>query len=591
MLSPIPEPRTGATAQASVVYYAGGTEVLGRFGTYDRHTVRLKRVPKHVRDAVIAAENRGFYGDIGISPTGIARALWANVTGGRLQGGSTTTQQFVRNYYLTHERTWARKLREAVLAIKIDRQLSKNQILENYLNTIYFGRGAYGIQAAARAYFGIDVDDLSLRQGAALAALIASPGRFDPVTHRAKLAARMRYVLDVMADMGVLSVRKVAARKLPAFVRALPRYGGTKGYLLAAVEAELERRGVSPQQIHAGGLRVVTTIRKSAQGAAVKAVASRAPKKNAQRCGSGWWRSSRDLERSWQCMAARTTCRGSCTRRSSAEAKIRPGSTFKTFALAAALKERVGLFAGNSPLRIRGEPPVRNFNDKDWGARISLLAATQYSVNTAYVDLSMRVGADKVAAAAERAGVLRADMAGNINPRLVLGINSVSPVEMAGAYAAFAAGGVRARPHLVASVTGPHGDAATHRVEAGVQPGGGRWGDVRVGARGFRRHCHRGDPRFGSAGGRQDRHTWRSARWRSDGVARRVHPAAVRRGGDVQGRWDRRVGRCGRCAAGHRRRISGADLDGVHAGRARRPARYGGLGPGLRRRAGQAPND
>jgi membrane peptidoglycan carboxypeptidase len=458
----IPNVNEAAKNQTSTVYYAGGRAELGRFGDTNRVAVPLDRVPRHVRDAVLAAENREFYSDNGVSPRGIARAFWVNLRGGATQGGSTITQQYVKNAYLTQERTLSRKLREAILAIKLDKELSKNQILENYLNTIYFGRGASGVQTASKAYFNRNVERLTVAQGAALAAIIRSPGYYDPGENPEALKRRWTYVLDGMVQMGALTPQEATAQRFPRFAepKKEPRYGGQRGYLLSAVRAELEARGLTAEQIENGGLRIVTTLDEKAQKAAVAAVEKEFPSAaKGVRVG----------------LAAVQPGTGKViamyggkdylgddkyAQVNAATAKLQPGSTFKAFTLAAALEEEIGLadrFAGNSPLDVPGSPAVENQGNRDWGESITLLTATKESVNTAFVHLSMKVGSRKVADAAVRAGIPAEQLEGNINARLTLGIAPVSPLQMAGSYATFAAEGVRAQPHLVERVLGPNG--------------------------------------------------------------------------------------------------------------------------------------
>ena len=181
----VPSPNQQALAQQSVFYYNNGKTVLARVGGTDRSSVALADLPVTTRQAVLAAEDRGFYKHGGVSPKGLARAVWNDARGRSLQGGSTITQQLVKNYYLTQQRTLSRKVNEAVLSIKIERTKSKDQILEDYLNTIYYGRGAYGIQAASREYFGVPARSLTLEQSAVLAAIIRSPGGYSPETNLA----------------------------------------------------------------------------------------------------------------------------------------------------------------------------------------------------------------------------------------------------------------------------------------------------------------------------------------------------------------------------------------------------------------------
>ena len=157
----VPDPNALPTNQIATIYYGDGRTVLAKVGSQNRSDIKLHQVPEQVRYAVLAAENRSFYSDPGISPTGIARAALNNVKGGDLQGGSTITQQYVKNAFTNGDRTFSRKFKELFVTVKLDKQYSKDQILEWYLNTIYFGRGAYGIEAASQTYFGKSVSRLS----------------------------------------------------------------------------------------------------------------------------------------------------------------------------------------------------------------------------------------------------------------------------------------------------------------------------------------------------------------------------------------------------------------------------------------------
>ena len=174
-LTPVPDPNEVARTEATVVYYSDGTTEIGRLGDSTRRSVALADVPLDVQRAVLAAEDREFYNHGGFSPVGIGRAVYNNVTGGSLQGGSTITQQYAKNAYLSSERSFTRKARELILSVKLEATVSKDEILEDYLNTIYFGRGAYGVEAASLAYFGVPVSELNYEQGAVLASLIKAP--------------------------------------------------------------------------------------------------------------------------------------------------------------------------------------------------------------------------------------------------------------------------------------------------------------------------------------------------------------------------------------------------------------------------------
>ncbi|WP_369234483.1 transglycosylase domain-containing protein [Streptomyces sp. R21] len=272
VMTDIPEPHP-ETAMQSTVFVDTHGDYLGRRGPVDRQEVPLKQVPRAVQEAVIAAENRSFRTDTGIAPTSIARAALSTVTGGERQGGSTITQQYVKNALLTPEQSLTRKAREALISIKLDRTRSKDEILEGYLNTVYFGRGAAGIQAAARNYFGVDARDLTISQGAALAGIINIPSYYekagsDPEV-TATLVRRWEWVLDAMADGGAITPAERSAARFPAF-RFYPP-GDTDGqrqYLIDAATTEAaDRLGITQDELARGGYTVRTTFDLTAQDA------------------------------------------------------------------------------------------------------------------------------------------------------------------------------------------------------------------------------------------------------------------------------------------------------------------------------------
>lgn len=271
----IPSPDRDITMQATVVTYADGS-VLGTVGVTSRRDVSLAQVPLPVRHAVLAAEDRGFYQEAGVSPRGVVRALAADVEGKPLQGGSTITQQYVKNAFLNSSRTMSRKLTELFIAVKLGNERSKDEILQDYLNSIYFGRGAYGIEAAAQAYFGRDVGGLDVAQAAYLGAIIQAPSAYDPVARPEVLPvikARWTYVVNGMVTSGWLS--DAQAKKL-TFPRLQPLQRHTAGdqrpYLMSAVESELSAHGISEQEVATGGLHVRTTLQRPAEQAAVRSV-------------------------------------------------------------------------------------------------------------------------------------------------------------------------------------------------------------------------------------------------------------------------------------------------------------------------------
>jgi len=291
------------------------------------------------------------------------------LSGGSTQGGSTITQQYVKNYFLTQDRTATRKAKEFVIALKVEQSESKDKILENYLNTIYFGRGANGVQAASKAYFGVPVDKLDLSQSALLAAIIRSPGLYDPVNHKANAQARMDYVLDGMVTEGWITPEQRATAKFPKIAKRSTdnRFGGTNGYLLNAVRKEvITKGGLTDADIDGGGLKIVSTFDRKAQAAAVDAVQQEMPKNGTKGVGVGLVAVKPGDGAVVAMYGGKDFIKNSYN--SATQARMQAGSTFKPFTLAAALEDGVSLkstFNGDSPRTIEGTNgtfKVRNFS-------------------------------------------------------------------------------------------------------------------------------------------------------------------------------------------------------------------------------------
>ncbi|MEV4106903.1 transglycosylase domain-containing protein [Nonomuraea sp. NPDC049695] len=464
-MTPIPDStQKEATAQGSVIYYRDGKSVIARQGI-DRKNVELAKVPEHVRDAVIAAENRSFYEDGGVSVKGTARAVWSTVSGQQLQGGSTITQQLVRNYYsgLSQERSVTRKFKEILIAMKVDQSKSKDWVLEQYLNTIYFGRGANGVESAARAYFGKHVDQLSVAEGAYLAAVIQQPSRFaDPKGADLEAAkARWQSVIDAMGQTGTLTPEQVAAQRFPELAAPKKPFElkGQAQYMLGQVTAELNRRGYTDEDINGGGLKIVTTFDKKLMQAAQRAVNDVLPDSTPKKVRTGlaavdpatgeivaFYGGKPSQSEHWD---------------SAFSSKVQAGSTFKPYTLAAALDNGFDLSTrvnGNSPMRVASDPkPIPNDSDRSYG-QINLVRATQNSVNTAFVDLGQKVGLDKVAAVAEKAGIPKAQIEQQQSyASFPLGVSSVSAVQNASGFSTFANKGTHMEAHVVMSVTDAKG--------------------------------------------------------------------------------------------------------------------------------------
>ena len=271
----VPRPETLPLPQVAEILYSDGS-VMAQFGVQNRTIVSIDKVPEAVRYDILAAEDRNFYSESGVSIRGTVRAALSDLTGGDTQGGSGITQQYVKNAYLNDSRSLSRKLKELVIAVKLSREYSKDQILEFYLNTVYFGRGAYGIQAAAQAFFGKDVSQLSLTEGAVLAAQLRAPSYYDPAVNPQAAQARWKYVLDGMVATKHLTQ---AQEDLAVYPKVLPPKDdaslGTDGntYLIEQqVLAELAEHGISIEEVSERGLKIQTTIDKNAQSAALSAI-------------------------------------------------------------------------------------------------------------------------------------------------------------------------------------------------------------------------------------------------------------------------------------------------------------------------------
>ena len=460
----IPDPNAYVNSQSTIIQYSNGNEI-GRIGAQNREILPLASIPLNLRNAVLAAEDRKFYSNKAFSVTGIARALLNNLKSGSLngEGGSTITQQYAKTAFLSPSRTVQRKIKELVISIKLENSLTKDQIFENYLNTIYFGRGSYGVQTAAQQYFNRNVNQLSLSQSAVIASILRSPGYYDPVLseeNAKRLEARFQYVINGMLNEKWITKEQLAKVKLPTVA---PRttsgsLSGPKGHIIDAVQKELNKVGFTAEQLQVGGYVIKTTIEEKAQQAAVDAIVKLTPKGAPEnlhiglaaiRPGTGEIIAmyggpdyvKRQLNDATQSIAL-------------------AGSTFKPFALVAALEQGIPLTSmwnGDSPQTFDdlGKPyEVSNYGDEGWGQQ-DLLFATKHSINTVYVPLGQKAGLERVVDVARRAGIPET-VAMVPAPSVSLGVASPHVIDVANAYATFAAQGIKAKPYLVTSVSGPN---------------------------------------------------------------------------------------------------------------------------------------
>ncbi len=474
----IPSPDSDFLTQTTRIYYADGKTELGTFANQNRESITLDEMPDTIKQAVVAAEDQSFWTNRGIDPKGIIRAAFSNARGNATQGASTITQQYVKILYLTQERSLKRKLKEAFLSLKLQRTQSKEQILEGYLNTIYFGRGAYGIQAAAMAYFDKPAKDLNLKQSAVLASILNDPNDLDPKEGkeaREDLKARYAYVLNAMADTGDITAEEAerASAKLPKFpkIKASSSYGGQKGHMLRMVRSELLSMGYSEEEIDGGGLRVTTTFTPEAMRAAEEGVKSQRPE------GFG----DKNLHVAVATVEPGTgALLGFYAGQDYLKSEINwavsggmVGSTFKPFTLATAIKEGFSLkdtFEGNSPYEFPDGLVVRNEgggDGNDYGASVNAVKALEQSINTAFVDMSASIpdGPSKILKTANQLGIPPAkpnkkfpgiprtsrDLSAD-DTLITLGRARISPINMANAYATIANGGVRADVHVIKKV-------------------------------------------------------------------------------------------------------------------------------------------
>ncbi|PIE26995.1 MAG: hypothetical protein CSA58_06450 [Micrococcales bacterium] len=478
----IPDPNEVMAAQKSTIYYNDGRAKIGSFAVANRTSIPLSQMPQHTQQALIASEDQSFYENRGVSATGIVRAFWNNARGNSQQGGSTITQQYVKNYYLDDSRTYTRKAKEALIAMKIDRQLSKDEIMQNYLNTVFFGRGAYGLEAAAQTYWGVEAKDLNVSQSAMLIGILPSPIRWDPANDPQRATERWNSVLDQMVAEGYLDRAERATLEFPkAPVRENTNdLAGPNGYLMQAVRDELLAAGLDEKLIDGGGFRIISTFDANMQKAAVDSMNNTDAFPSYNR-PEGLHAALTAIDPTTGAVRAMYGGPDYLKRQRNAATQdvAQAGSTFKPFTLAAALEDGVSLrstFSGANNRTFKGYTdggrlkPVRNYGDSTYGY-LDLLRATAKSVNTVYVALNEDVGPEKSMQAAISAGIPE-DAAG-LNDYLgnVLGTASPHNIDMAAAYSTFAARGERHEPHFVDKVLAPDGKGGERVLYTGNTAG------------------------------------------------------------------------------------------------------------------------
>ena len=469
--------KADALEQGSTFYFADGETEFAYRGT-DRDPVTYDEMVAggdHIVEAVISAEDRGFWEEPGVSVRGTTRAVWSTVTGQQVQGGSTITQQMVRNYYegVSREQTVARKIQEIIISIKVDQSESKEWVMEQYLNTIYFGRNAYGIQAGAQAYYHKDVDELTPEEAAFLAAAIQQPTPFGEadVETTPEMEQRWRYVVNGLVTTEAITQAEADAMEFPAPEAEKPLEGndlsGYRGYMYEAVMREMADLGYSEDQINRQGFSIVTTFDQELMDAAYETVESSLPPDAlpegvnvglttvdpatgevlAFYGGHDYYENQYD---------------------SGLLGGAQAGSAFKPYVLATALQEGYSLRSivdGSGPRSIHGSS-IQNAGNAP-GGPMDLVQATRVSNNLGYVELTMETGYENVRDTAYAAGLPDGSILDNqLVPTMALGVSTVRPVDQASGYATFANGGEHVEAHVVKEIIDTEGEDLRPEVES-----------------------------------------------------------------------------------------------------------------------------
>ncbi|MEU3978664.1 transglycosylase domain-containing protein [Streptomyces sp. NPDC026672] len=503
----VPAGNVAAQRQSNVYKYSDGT-VLARKGEVNREIVDLSKVPRKVQLTFVAAENKTFYKDAGVDLRGTARGLLNTLSGRGKQGGSTITQQYVKNYYLNQDQTVTRKLKELVISLKVDRQTSKDDILAGYINTSYYGRNAYGIQAAAQAYYRVDAQDLTVEQGAYLAALLQAPSQYDWAvasdTSKRLVQARWNYVLDNMVEEGWLNRSDRAGMKFPVPLtpKGAPGLEGQKGYLVELANQQLERQlmdqeGLTPSQAESAvvdqGWTITLNVDRKKQAQLERAVKGELtgkldPKKrkvdgNVQAGAVSVDPKTGRIVALYGGVDYYKHYFSNATRRD-----YQPASTFKPVILAAAMEADArtqdgdpidpdAVYDGTSGRQVLDHgakvgfgPP--NEDDQDYGD-ITVQQAMNKSVNSVFAQMGVDVGMQRVMDTAKELGMDTKGM--QAVPAQTLGSMGASPLEMAGIYATLDNHGKKVTPSILKSaekknrsveIPDPVGDRVISRTAA-----------------------------------------------------------------------------------------------------------------------------
>jgi penicillin-binding protein 1A len=459
-LPPIDQLKVPKRPPNIAILASDGTLVANR-GETGGQNVAIRDLPPYLPQAFVAIEDRRFYSHFGVDPMGIARALVTNVTSGQtMQGGSTLTQQLAKNLFLTQERTASRKIQEAILSLWLEAKFSKDEILELYMNRVYFGAGAYGVDGAARRYFDKPAEDVTVAEAAMLAGLVQAPSRLAPTRDPRAARARAALVLAAMQDLGFISeTAEKTALARPAEV-SRPGGAGTANYAADYVMDVLDDFIGTVED----DIVVMTTIdldmQRAAEASLIAELTEQGPKFEVTQ---GALVSIRPDGAVKALVGGKNYAESQFNR--AIAARRQPGSAFKPFVYLAAVEH------GLTPDTIRNDAPVQYGNwrpenfSRDFRGPVPLRPALALSLNTVAVSLGMEVGPQEVVRAAQRLGI-----ASSLQPNasIALGTSEVTPLELVGAYAAFANGGTGVIPHIITRVETTGGKLVYERVAGGL---------------------------------------------------------------------------------------------------------------------------
>ncbi|WP_294146400.1 penicillin-binding protein 1A [uncultured Selenomonas sp.] len=450
---------------SSHIYDTNGNEIANIHADENREPVKIAQVPKDLQNAFVAVEDNRFYDHMGVDPRGIARAIYANLRGRTVtEGGSTITQQLAKNAYLTQDRTLKRKIQEVFLALQLERQYTKQEILELYLNQIYFGQGAYGVQAAAQTYFGKNVEDLDLDECAMLAGIPKSPNYYSPQNNLQAAQERKATVLDQMAKYGYITETEAAKTKKmePTIIKPKPKDTTNQAAYFVEYVTQLMIDKYGADAVYKEGLKIYTTIDMDMQKAAEDAMKnlpnSRVDANGVQQPQGALV--AIDPHNGY--IKAMVGGRGTDQFNRATMAERQPGSAFKPFVFAAALENKFtpSTVIDDSPMKV-GDWAPQNYN-RTFNGKVTLRYVAEQSLNVPTVKIAQKLGIDKPIYYAQEMGISSFVLDGPQNDRnlsTALGglTKGVTPLELVSAYGTFANKGVHVDPVAVTKVLDRNG--------------------------------------------------------------------------------------------------------------------------------------